>query len=107
MDLVLKGTCPREVHFHVKKFPVSVVPRAEADCGRWLNERWLLKESALEEYYSEPKPFQRRFPIEKDQQVWKNVCAMYFALAFFVIKFGYASLDRCVLHRWKRSLQTP
>ncbi|VDL64436.1 unnamed protein product [Nippostrongylus brasiliensis] len=82
MDLVLKGTCPREVHFHVKKFPVSVVPRAEADCGRWLNERWLLKESALEEYYSEPKPFQRRFPIEKDQQVWKNVRKLRFIKRF-------------------------
>ncbi|VDO65759.1 unnamed protein product [Haemonchus placei] len=72
VDLVLKGSCPREVHFHVKKIPVAEVPRNEAECGRWLNERWLQKEATLEQYYSEPKPYNRRFPMEKSQMVWKN-----------------------------------
>ncbi|ETN77863.1 Acyltransferase, partial [Necator americanus] len=79
IDLVLKGDAPREVHFHVKKISVNDVPRNEPDCGRWLNEfekffplLWLQKEACLEEYYSEPKPCNRRFPIEKGQRVWKN-----------------------------------
>ncbi|KAK6755231.1 hypothetical protein RB195_013920 [Necator americanus] len=72
IDLVLKGDAPREVHFHVKKISVNDVPRNEPDCGRWLNELWLQKEACLEGYYSEPKPCNRRFPIEKGQRVWKN-----------------------------------
>ncbi|KAK6043698.1 hypothetical protein COOONC_18797 [Cooperia oncophora] len=72
VDLVLKGSCPREVHFHVRKIPVNDVPRNEVDCGRWLNERWTEKEATLEEYYSEPKPYNRRFHVEKGQSVWKN-----------------------------------
>ncbi|KHJ93429.1 hypothetical protein OESDEN_06663 [Oesophagostomum dentatum] len=72
LDLIMKGDCPREVHFHVKKISVSEVPKGEAECGRWLNELWLEKELRLEEFYSEPKPYNRRFCIEKGQRVWRN-----------------------------------
>ncbi|KAK5976428.1 Lysocardiolipin acyltransferase 1 [Trichostrongylus colubriformis] len=139
VDLVLKGSCPHEVHFHVKKIPANEVPRNEVDCARWLNERWIQKETTLEEYYGEPKSYNRRFQVEKGQGVWKNtkesprvafvkrfcfwfwmlvvtivyyhitfllplqIAAFYFALAFFVIKFIYGSLDRCVMRRWQSS----
>uniref|UniRef100_A0A1I7XIK6 E3 ubiquitin-protein ligase hrd-1 n=1 Tax=Heterorhabditis bacteriophora TaxID=37862 RepID=A0A1I7XIK6_HETBA len=37
IDLVAKGKSPREVHFHIKKIPITEVPRSEVDAGRWLN----------------------------------------------------------------------
>ncbi|KJH43869.1 hypothetical protein DICVIV_10101 [Dictyocaulus viviparus] len=43
VDLIVKGDCPREVHFHVKKIPVNDLPRTETDCARWLTDfaKWL------------------------------------------------------------------
>uniref|UniRef100_A0A0K0CVN7 PlsC domain-containing protein n=1 Tax=Angiostrongylus cantonensis TaxID=6313 RepID=A0A0K0CVN7_ANGCA len=38
VDLVVKGVCPREVHFHIKKIPVNELPNSEVECARWLNE---------------------------------------------------------------------
>ncbi|VDM56536.1 unnamed protein product [Angiostrongylus costaricensis] len=38
VDLVVKGVCPREVHFHIKKIPVNELPTSEVECARWLNE---------------------------------------------------------------------
>ncbi|KAJ1360099.1 hypothetical protein KIN20_018988 [Parelaphostrongylus tenuis] len=72
IDLVVKGVCPREVHFHVKKISVNELPTEEVECARWLHELWLQKELRLEEFYSEPKPYQRRFQVEKGQSVWRN-----------------------------------
>ncbi|CAI4223439.1 unnamed protein product [Auanema sp. JU1783] len=72
IDLVLKGSCPREVHFHVKKIDVREVPKDEAGVGRWLTSLWIEKEERLCKYYAEPIPSKRMFDIHKGQRMWTN-----------------------------------
>lgn len=38
IDLVVKGNCPREVHFYVKKIPVDNIPVEETEVANWLNK---------------------------------------------------------------------
>ncbi|CAD6186759.1 unnamed protein product [Caenorhabditis auriculariae] len=70
VELVLKGKSPREVHFFIRKIPISHVPVNEAEATRWLHERWYLKEALLHDFYAEPQPVNRAFPVEQGDRLW-------------------------------------
>uniref|UniRef100_A0A8R1I2S4 PlsC domain-containing protein n=1 Tax=Caenorhabditis japonica TaxID=281687 RepID=A0A8R1I2S4_CAEJA len=72
VDLVLKGASPREVHFHIRKIPISQVPLNEVEAGKWLNDRWTIKEQLLHKFYSEEQPINRQFPVERGDGVWRS-----------------------------------
>lgn len=69
------GNAPQEVHYYVRRWPISsIIGRSAGDScpndestatalGAWLNERWLEKEQLLKEYYLKP-PAERQFPDE-------------------------------------------
>lgn len=63
---IATGHSPREVHFHVRRWPVSQLPKpievsrlasesnnekTTSPLARWLQERWAEKEQMLKEYY--------------------------------------------------------
>ncbi|KAF1751550.1 hypothetical protein GCK72_018104 [Caenorhabditis remanei] len=72
VDLVIKGSSPREVHFHIRKIPISQVPLNETDASKWLTERWAVKEQLLHQFYSEEQPINRQFPVERGDGVWRS-----------------------------------
>ncbi|KAI7790344.1 lysocardiolipin acyltransferase 1 isoform X2 [Triplophysa rosa] len=45
------GQFPREIHFHVQRYPVSSLPRSTAQLQSWCQERWAEKEQRLRDFY--------------------------------------------------------
>lgn len=65
------GLFPREIHFHVRRYGVAVLPRCSSDLQLWCQERWREKENRLSEFYrAEPRRFdepEARVPPCKSQ----------------------------------------
>ena len=56
---LIMGHFPREIHFHVRRYPVASLP-ASAELQAWCQERWAEKEARLRDFYSaEPRAFDR------------------------------------------------
>ncbi|CAP39734.2 Protein CBR-BUS-18 [Caenorhabditis briggsae] len=98
VDLVVKGASPREVHFHIRKIPISQVPLNEQDASRWLTDRWTLKEQLLHQFYSEEQPINRQFPVERGDGVWRSwkeprrhFYVKVTALCFWTLVIGFCS----------------
>lgn len=45
------GLFPREIHFHVRRYTASALPRCAAELQLWCQERWHEKELRLREFY--------------------------------------------------------
>uniref|UniRef100_A0A3P9I2U8 Lysocardiolipin acyltransferase 1 n=2 Tax=Oryzias latipes TaxID=8090 RepID=A0A3P9I2U8_ORYLA len=57
---LILGHFPREIHFHVIRYPVSSLPAASSDLELWCRERWAEKEVRLRDFYSsQPRGFVR------------------------------------------------
>ncbi|CAI5450876.1 unnamed protein product [Caenorhabditis angaria] len=108
VDLVLKGSAPKEVHFHVKKIPIGQVPLSDSDVQKWLNDRWLIKEQVLHNFYSEEQPINRQFPIERGDGVWRSwkESKLHIFVKITALMFWYTVISACIYHIWfVRSLQ--
>lgn len=56
---LILGLFPREIHFHVRRYPVSSLPSSEG-LQSWCQERWADKEIRLRDFYSgQPRGFDR------------------------------------------------
>lgn len=53
---VILGRLPHQVHFHVKRYPISDLPMDENGLAEWIKRRWNEKEERLREFYSKPMP---------------------------------------------------
>lgn len=49
---LLAGTFPRQIHFHIRRFPVSSLPQDNAALQAWCQERWVEKEERLRSFYT-------------------------------------------------------
>ncbi|XP_061551752.1 lysocardiolipin acyltransferase 1 isoform X2 [Phycodurus eques] len=55
---IMLGLFPREIHFHVRRYPVATLPAPSAELESWCRERWAEKESRLRDFYSSrPRAF--------------------------------------------------
>lgn len=45
------GLFPREIHFHVQRYPMSSLPRSAEQLQSWCQERWAEKEQRLRDFY--------------------------------------------------------
>lgn len=45
------GLFPREIHFHVQRYPLSVLPEQADHLQAWCQKRWAEKEKRLREFY--------------------------------------------------------
>ncbi|CAL8296579.1 unnamed protein product [Arctogadus glacialis] len=56
---LIMGHFPREIHFHVRRYPVASLP-ASSELQAWCQQRWVEKEARLRDFYSaEPRAFDR------------------------------------------------
>lgn len=49
---LILGLFPREIHFHVRRYPVSSLPDSSSDLESWCRDRWAEKETRLRDFYS-------------------------------------------------------
>lgn len=54
---ILRGNFPKEIHFHVRRYPVSSLPASKEDLQLWCQERWKEKEVRLRTFYEGEKYF--------------------------------------------------
>lgn len=45
----LNGEIPKTIHFHVKRYNVTDLPKTDEEIGEWLQKRWDEKENRLKE----------------------------------------------------------
>ncbi|XP_069391210.1 lysocardiolipin acyltransferase 1 isoform X1 [Paralichthys olivaceus] len=56
---LILGLFPREIHFHVRRYPVASLP-SSSELESWCRERWAEKEVRLRDFYSgQPRAFDR------------------------------------------------
>lgn len=52
------GDFPKEIHFHVHRYPVDALPVSKEDLQLWCHRRWEEKEERLRAFYQGKKNFQ-------------------------------------------------
>lgn len=54
---LLLGDFPKEIHFHVHRYPVASLPASKEDLQLWCHKRWEEKEARLRSFYRGEKNF--------------------------------------------------
>ncbi|XP_057644598.1 lysocardiolipin acyltransferase 1 [Chionomys nivalis] len=54
---LLLGDFPKEIHFHVHRYPVDTLPTSKEDLQLWCHKRWEEKEERLRSFYQGEKSF--------------------------------------------------
>ncbi|KAM9297204.1 lysocardiolipin acyltransferase 1 isoform 2-T4 [Morus bassanus] len=54
---LLNGNFPKEIHFHVQRYPIDTVPTSKEELQLWCRKRWEEKEERLRHFYDGGKCF--------------------------------------------------
>ncbi|KAM8945391.1 lysocardiolipin acyltransferase 1 [Pelodytes ibericus] len=54
---ILNGNFPKEIHFHVRRYPVNSLPASKDELQLWCQERWQEKEDRLRAFYEGERYF--------------------------------------------------
>ncbi|XP_007937001.1 lysocardiolipin acyltransferase 1 [Orycteropus afer afer] len=54
---LLNGNFPKEIHFHVRRYPIDTLPTSKEDLQLWCHKRWEEKEERLRSFYQREKNF--------------------------------------------------
>ncbi|XP_036290754.1 lysocardiolipin acyltransferase 1 isoform X1 [Pipistrellus kuhlii] len=54
---ILQGDFPKEIHFHVNRYPVDALPTSKEDLELWCHKRWEEKEERLRSFYQGERDF--------------------------------------------------
>ncbi|CAD5224179.1 unnamed protein product [Bursaphelenchus okinawaensis] len=87
-DMVLKGSLPSEVHYHIKRYHINEIPRNEEELNHWLHKVWYEKEERLEQFYAQKAKNKRQFNCD-DGFVWlrddfRQNGVVFYGLLFWV-----------------------
>ncbi|XP_060101410.1 lysocardiolipin acyltransferase 1 [Heteronotia binoei] len=97
---LLYGNFPKEIHFHVHRYPVQTLPVSREELQLWCQKRWEEKEERLRLFYEGKKNFdatgRSKIPPCKSElrvMVVKCISLLYwtvFTLAAFVLLYLYS-----------------
>ncbi|EFO14920.1 hypothetical protein LOAG_13595 [Loa loa] len=66
-ELVINGSCPKNIHFHVSKVDIDSLPENDDELtAQWLINRWKLKETKLAQFYHSDDVQHRAFKINSN-----------------------------------------
>ncbi|XP_037662492.1 lysocardiolipin acyltransferase 1 isoform X2 [Choloepus didactylus] len=54
---LLSGNFPKEIHFHVHRYPIDALPTSKEELQLWCHRRWEEKEERLRSFYQGEKNF--------------------------------------------------
>ncbi|XP_074144354.1 LOW QUALITY PROTEIN: lysocardiolipin acyltransferase 1 [Sminthopsis crassicaudata] len=54
---LINGNFPKEIHFHISRYPVETLPDSKEGLQVWCHKRWQEKEERLRTFYEGPKNF--------------------------------------------------
>ena len=86
------GNFPKEVHFHVKRYPIANIPQSEDGLKDWCCQRWAEKEDRLKKFYtdlcftegSETCPGKGK-SAEKNNNEGQPVLMLYIAIVYWTL----------------------
>ncbi|XP_062980220.1 lysocardiolipin acyltransferase 1 isoform X1 [Elgaria multicarinata webbii] len=97
---LLYGNFPKEIHFHVRRYPVQALPASREELQLWCQKRWEEKEERLRLFYEGKKYFDATGrskipPCKSELRVMAVKCISFlywtfFTLAMFVLLFLYS-----------------
>lgn len=95
LGLFLYG-CPKEIHFHVKKYTNEEIPIGIDESAKWLSDVWEKKEALLHRFYTVDKCFENNpRVIEHSYQLFISIFSwfwMTFLWAYMLLYYSYARL---------------
>ncbi|KAM9062586.1 lysocardiolipin acyltransferase 1 isoform X1 [Sarcophilus harrisii] len=54
---LINGNFPKEIHFHISRYPLETLPESKEELQVWCHKRWQEKEERLRMFYEGPKNF--------------------------------------------------
>lgn len=84
MSSVLKGTADNVIHVHIRTHPISTIPRNEEGIKDWLLQRWIEKETRIQEFSDGKNTLGPRIASEDDEHP-PSVTGLYLLFAIFVV----------------------
>nr|XP_014353287.1 PREDICTED: lysocardiolipin acyltransferase 1 isoform X2 [Latimeria chalumnae] len=101
---LLMGSFPKEIHFHVCRYPVATLPTSSEELQNWCQQRWQEKEERLRAFYTGERCFDaaRRSkipPCKSELRVLLVKCASLLYWTAFVL-LAFALLYWYALVRW-------
>uniref|UniRef100_A0A8D0GFX9 Lysocardiolipin acyltransferase 1 n=1 Tax=Sphenodon punctatus TaxID=8508 RepID=A0A8D0GFX9_SPHPU len=97
---LLNGNFPKEIHFHVHRYPIQTLPTSREELQLWCQKRWEEKEERLQLFYEGKKYFditgQSKIPPCKSELrvlLIECISLLYwtlFTLAAFVMLYLYS-----------------
>lgn len=97
---LLFGNFPKEIHFHVRRYPVQVLPTSQEELQLWCQKRWDEKEEMLRLFYEGKKYFDATGrskipPCKSELRVMFVKCVSFlywtlFTVSMFVLLYLYS-----------------
>ena len=78
-DLAM-GNFPHNVHFHLKRHPISSIPESTEGLEKWCQEKWAEKESTLEQFYKD-----RKFVPQEERSVVTDEASVKYQMIFWIV----------------------
>ncbi|XP_038607383.1 lysocardiolipin acyltransferase 1 isoform X2 [Tachyglossus aculeatus] len=106
---LLEGNFPKEIHFHIRRYPVDILPASTEELQVWCHKRWEEKEERLRSFYRGRRNFDVSGPnaippckSEARVLLVKWVSFLYWTLfsPAMVVLMYFSSLARWYLVTW-------
>eukprot|EP00128_Syssomonas_multiformis_P013339 Colp12_sorted_trinity150504_noHs@28803 len=94
-----KGHFPEEIHFHVKRHPISTIPSTKNEMATWVTSSFAEKEKVLKKFYEEDKKFIAPAPAQDHSEPFVRaqlILALIFWASFIAMGF-YVSITMPVM----------
>uniref|UniRef100_A0A6I8NKW0 Lysocardiolipin acyltransferase 1 n=1 Tax=Ornithorhynchus anatinus TaxID=9258 RepID=A0A6I8NKW0_ORNAN len=106
---LLEGNFPKEIHFHIHRYPVDLLPASTEELQVWCHKRWEEKEERLRSFYEGQRNFEVSGPItippcksETRVLLVKWISLLYWSLfsPAMVVLMYFSSLARWYFVTW-------
>ena len=84
---ILYGNVPKQMEFHVQRYPISSLPQNKEDLDNWCVEKWKEKEALLQKFYEGGRTFEGLVDGKMTNLSAQAVWFVYYVIAFWVVSF--------------------
>jgi lysocardiolipin and lysophospholipid acyltransferase len=79
-DLAM-GNLPQNVHFHIKRHPISCIPESTEGIEKWCTGKWAEKEATLDQFYKDG----RFVPDQEEKSMITEESSVRYQMIFWIV----------------------